>query len=106
MHLTPSRPSLTTRSVVIRKKDPLAADLGGEIALFSAAQGKYFALDTVAAAIWDRLAEATAVSSICESLRGEFDVEHDRCERDVLAFLDRLIVEDLIDVRYTSHGEE
>lgn len=90
--------SVTLESTVRRRDDQLSADLDGQTALFSIERGKYYGLDPVGSAIWKHIEVPIAVSALCEALLERFTVERDRCEREVLQFLESLAAEGLIDV--------
>jgi hypothetical protein len=49
--------------------------------------GKYFVLQEVAAFIWERLAEPATAAELCEALRQHYEVTPERCQADVLPFL-------------------
>ncbi len=85
-------------SIIKRAEDLVSCDLDGETALLSVAHGKYYGLDPIGSRIWVLLAEARPVADLCALLLEEFEVEPGQCQRDVLAFLDRLAQDNLIKV--------
>jgi hypothetical protein len=85
-------------AVVVRGDDLFTAPLGDEVALMQMATGTYFVLDEVAAAIWDRIETPTAVGAICQELRDAYAVAEDRCEADVVQFLEALRLKQLVRV--------
>ncbi|HEX8616178.1 MAG TPA: PqqD family protein [Thermoanaerobaculia bacterium] len=83
-------------SVVVRTGDLVTAPMGGELALMDMTTGTYFVLDEVAAAIWERLETPTTVRAICDQLRDRYDVPEERCEGDVMPFLQKLQMKNLL----------
>jgi hypothetical protein len=61
-------------------------------------------LDAVGARIWELIQDPRTVNEIRDALLEEYDVEMERCERDLLAFLDQLAAETLIEVRDDTHS--
>jgi hypothetical protein len=89
---------LAPATVVVRSNEPLSATVSDTIVLFSVEQGKYFALDEISTAIWRELEQPMAIADLCRSLGRGFDVEPNRCERDVLDLLSQLESRGLIRV--------
>ncbi len=79
-------------------RDQVSSDLKGEVAILDLKAGVYYGLDDVGARIWNLIQEPKAVSEIRDTLLQEYDVEADRCERDLLALLQRLADEGLVEV--------
>jgi Coenzyme PQQ synthesis protein D (PqqD) len=90
--------SLSVQSVVVAAKNQVSCDLNGEAAILSLAQGIYYGLDTIGAQVWTLLQEPRCIGAICQALLQEYEVEPERCEEDVLALLERLRAEGLIEV--------
>jgi hypothetical protein len=89
---------LSVTSIVASTKDQVSSDLGGETILLSMQSAMYYGLDSVGARIWELLREPVRVSEIRDVIAREYDVEIDRCESDVLAFLKELAAKGLIEV--------
>jgi hypothetical protein len=86
-------------STVVAAKDQVSSDLGGEVAILDLKAGVYYGLDAVGARIWSLIQEPRTVNEIRDILLEEYDVEPERCERDLLALLRRLADEGLVEVR-------
>jgi hypothetical protein len=91
--------SITRDSVVVVGPDQVASDLAGETVLLSLKTARYYGLADVGARIWDLVQEPVRVSAICETIGREYDVTTERCEADVLHFLEELASQGLIEVR-------
>ena len=89
---------LTPDTVVSRRTDVLAADVGGEVVLMSVAHGQYYGLDPVASDVWRRIAMPIAIRELCASLADEYEGDRAAIERDVLDLLARLDADGFLDV--------
>lgn len=90
--------ALSPRSIVVASKDLVATDLAGETVLLSMTTARYSGLAGVGAVIWAMMRDPVSVSAICQRIVREYDVPADRCEADVLQFLQELATEGLIEV--------
>ena len=90
---------ISTSSVVVVAKDQVSSDLGEEVVILNLKKGMYYGLDEVGARIWNLIQEPKAVDEIRDLLLDEYDVEPERCERDLLALLEELVAENLVEVR-------
>lgn len=91
--------SISERSTVVAGKGQVSCDLAGEAAILNLESGVYYGLDAVGARVWHLLQEPRTVQDIRETLLMEYEVERDRCERDLLALLQELVAAGLIEVR-------
>jgi len=91
--------NLSLQSVVVAAKDQVSCDLGGEVAILSIRNGVYYGLDPVGAQIWNLLQKPLRVAEIREAVVQEYEVEPERCGRDLIALLEKLLVEGLIEVK-------
>ena len=85
-------------STVVVAKDQVSSDLGEEVAILNLKAGVYYGLDAVGARIWSLIQEPRKVDEIRDVLLEEYEVEPERCERDLFALLQRLASEGLIQV--------
>ena len=91
--------ALLGRSVVTAAKDQVSCDLAGEAAILNLKSGVYYGLDPVGARIWKLIQEPRSVDEIRKALLDEYDVEPERCQSDLLALLEKLLAEGLIEVQ-------
>jgi hypothetical protein len=85
-------------STVVAAKDQVSSDLGGEVAILDLKAGVYYGLDAVGARIWSLIQEPRTVNEIRDILLEEYEVEPERCERDLLVLLQSLADEGIIEV--------
>jgi hypothetical protein len=89
---------ISTSSIVVATKDQVSSDLAGETVLLSMQSAMYYGLDAVGSRIWELVREPIRVSDIRDAITAEYDVEPERCEADVIAFLRELAGKGLIEV--------
>jgi hypothetical protein len=95
---TPAGDALTPASVVARSPEPASARLDDEIVTMSVRRGSYYALGTTGTRVWELIEHPVAVASVVDRLRAEYDVDEATCRADVLAFLEELRREELLEV--------
>ena len=76
-------------TLLIRNDSLLTAPVGADTAMLDMDSGKYFVLQEVATFIWERLAQPSTAEELCSQLRERYDVSAERCQADVLAFLQK-----------------
>ena len=87
---------ITLETKVVRSNEPASAATGDSLVMFSMEKGSYYGLNDIAAAIWKRIESPVAVAALCADLEKDFDVPLDRCEADVLGFLQKLEAKGLV----------
>ena len=85
-------------TTVVASKEQASADLGDEAAILNLKDGVYYGLDPVGARIWKLIQTPRTVREVRDTLLEEYDVEVDRCEEDLIALLQQLAKNDLIDI--------
>lgn len=91
--------NLSGQSVVVAAKDQVSCDLAGEAAILNMKSGVYYGLDPIGAQIWNLIQKPHRVAEISEVVVRDYEVEPERCERDVIALLQSLLAEGLIEVQ-------
>jgi hypothetical protein len=90
---------LSLRSIVTAVTDQVSCPLGEESAILSLTNTVYYGLNPVGTRIWNLLQRPLTVGELRDTLLDEYDVESERCERDLLDLLEKMRVEGLIQVR-------
>lgn len=98
MNVQEQKGKIDLDTVVSHSGDLVSCELDGEVVLMSIENGSYYRIDEVGSRIWTLLEKPSRVRDVCEALMREFDVERERCERDVLTFLNDMHSDQLIDV--------
>jgi hypothetical protein len=98
MSSTNDNVEISTSSLVAASKDQVSSDLAGETILLSMQSAMYYGLDEVGSRIWELVRAPVRVSEIRDAIAREYDVDLERCEADILAFLRQLAAKGLIEV--------
>ena len=83
---------------MVASKEQISCDLEGEAAILNLKSGTYFGLDPVGATIWSLIVQPRRVVEIRNALVDQFDVEAERCSRDLLQLLGELNAHGLLQV--------
>jgi hypothetical protein len=86
---------LSTR---VGRGDVLSTEISGRLVLMNAAKGNAVNVDDIGREIWQRLEQSKTVVQLCEELQGLYDVDGPALESDVIAFLETLRLQGLVQV--------
>jgi hypothetical protein len=89
---------ISSGSGVVASGDQVSSDLGGEVAILDLKAGTYYGLDEVGNRVWTLIQEPNSVKEVRDVLLSEYEVEPERCERDLISLLQRLADEGLVEV--------
>jgi len=89
---------LSGRSTVVAAKDQVSCNLASEVVVLDLKAGVYYGLNSLGARIWNLIQEPKTVGEIRDVILDEFDVDPDRCQRDLVALLSDLASRKLIKV--------
>jgi hypothetical protein len=76
--------------MIHREGDWLAAEVGNELVMMSAAKGNYIGLSQVGAHIWKLIETPRSIESLCDALVAEYEVDPATCRAEVDTFLTTL----------------
>lgn len=76
----------------------LVRTIGEETVILDLASGSYFGLDPIGARIWHLLEQGHSLGEACDTMQQEFVVERERIEQDVLALVESLRAQQLIEI--------
>ena len=91
--------ALSPSSLVCWSPSQASSDLDGSVVLLNFKTGVYYTLEDVAARIWNLIQEPRTIAAIRDTIVREYDVEPERCEKDVMRLLDEAARAGLIEVR-------
>ncbi len=83
---------------IVRSENFITATVDNDIVMMSLEKGAYFGLDDIGSTIWEQIGEPKRVSTICTHLISQFEVDQSQCEADVLAFLNDLAAEGMVQI--------
>ena len=95
---------LSLDSIVTVAAEQVSCPLGDEAAILNLKNTVYYGLDPVGSRIWSLLQQARSVSELRDLLLEEYDVDAGRCESDLLALLEKMRAEGLIQVTTAPRG--
>lgn len=90
--------TLDSGSIVAAAGDQVFVTLAEEVVILSLADGVYYGLDAIGAAVWGLLQEPVTVAEICKRIIRSYDVGAERCGRDVLELVRALAERGLVEV--------
>ena len=89
---------VTEYASVVARQEQVSSDLAGETVILDLKSGVYYGLNSVGASIWNLIQEPKTVNEVREALLAKYKVEPEQCDRDLLALLEQLEAEGLIEV--------
>lgn len=95
---------LSLQSIVVASPEQVSCPLGDESAILGLKSEVYYGLNPVGASIWKLLQQPRRVDELRDVILAEYEVEAERCERDLFALLEKMRTEGLIVVRSSSAG--
>lgn len=90
---------LSPETVVVASPHQVSSELDGEVVVLNHRDGVYFGLDGgVGALVWRTVQEPVPVSAVVAAVLDAYEVEADRCARDVTGLLVELMDAGLVRV--------
>ena len=89
---------ISPNAVVVAADNQISSELSGEAVILDLRAGMYYGLDSIGARIWSLIQEPKAVADLRDTLVGEYEVDPESCERDLLTLLRQLATNRLIKV--------
>jgi hypothetical protein len=91
-----TNPDLTDDTILVASGDQVSSDLGEETVLLQLKSKTYYGLPGVAGKIWEQLQEPVSVGDLRESLLARYDVEPERCEKELADLLHQMLEAKLV----------
>ena len=89
----------TTMPKTVRaNSEVIFAELGDEISLLNVSTGIYFTLNAVGSSVWHQIQQTRTMDQIKDQVLKEYDVDEDRCQRDLVRLIEDLRRNGLIQV--------
>jgi hypothetical protein len=89
---------ITEETIISRSREVVASDIDGEVVMMSIEKGKYYGMDLIASRIWELMEKPIKIADLIGLLLEEYEVTPEDCEKDVLALLNDLLAEKLIEI--------
>ena len=94
--------SITADTTVAAATETVSTELDGERVLLNIDTGMYHGMNAVGADIFELLEHPTSVAELSKTISERYDVDQERAEADVRAFLDSLLEAELAEVRHST----
>ncbi|MFE4121375.1 lasso peptide biosynthesis PqqD family chaperone [Priestia sp. YIM B13486] len=86
------------KHVVIQSEGNIVSDMGNEKVMLNIENGKYYNLGEIGGDIWESISKPTQVNELVNHILKKYDVQTDKCEEEVISFLDNMYQENLIEL--------
>jgi hypothetical protein len=95
---------LSLHTIVVAASEQVSCPLGEESAILNLKNSVYYGMNPVGARVWDLLQQPKSVTELRNALLEEFEVDEVRCGSDLLALLETMRSEGLIEIRGAAAG--
>lgn len=82
--------------MIVQSGKALSTMVDGEAVLIGIETGRYYGLDAVGTAIWNRLEQPCSIDALCAGLADEFEGDPAVIEEETRTFIDLLVERDLV----------
>jgi hypothetical protein len=89
---------LSANTIVVASTEQVSCAVGEESVILGLQNSVYYGVNPVGASIWKLLQRQRSVAELRDAVLEEYDVEKERCERDLLDLLGKMQAEGLIEV--------
>jgi hypothetical protein len=89
---------LSLHSIVVAALEQISCPLGEESAILNLKNSVYYGMNPVGARVWNLLKQPKSVTELRDALLEEYEVDEARCGDDLLALLETMRSEGLIEV--------
>lgn len=90
--------TITKETKVKQVEDILSTTVDDSVVFMSIETGNYYSSNDVAQRVWELIEERKTVSELVNKLLEEYEVEEETCINDILALLDQMSEENLIEL--------
>jgi hypothetical protein len=89
---------LSANTVVVATSEQVSCAVADESVILGLKNSVYYGVNPVGASVWKLLQKQRSVAELRDAVLEEYDVEKERCERDLLDLLGKMHAEGLIEV--------
>ncbi|MFZ0521130.1 MAG: PqqD family peptide modification chaperone [Candidatus Acidiferrales bacterium] len=93
---------LSLHAVVVAAAEQISCPLGEEAAILNLKNSVYYGMNPVGARVWELLKQPRSVGELRDVLLDEYEVDRVRCAQDLLALLQKMREEGLVEVRVAA----
>jgi len=89
---------LSLHTIVVAAPEQVSCPLGEESAILNLKNSVYYGMNPVGACVWNLVQQQRSVAELRDAVMDEYEVEAERCEREILELLEKMRSEGLIQV--------
>jgi hypothetical protein len=89
---------LTSKTLVSRNQDLIAASIDNDLVMMSVDQGEYYGITGVGSQVWEMIAEPIALEEIARRICAEYAVDETTCKTDIQSFVKELFQLGLVSI--------
>ena len=93
---------LSLAAVVSASPNQVHARVGDDLVILELETSMYYSLDSVGARVFELIQEPTSLGAIVDAIVAEFEVDAPTARTDVLALMDTLVAQKLVEARATG----
>ncbi len=82
--------------IVTQSEGNIVSDMGNEKVMLNIENGKYYNLGEIGGSIWENISNPINVSELINHIIKMYDVPKEKCEEEVISFLENMYQENLI----------
>jgi len=97
--LSPDPPPLSLETFVCARTNQVSSRVGEEMVILDLDSSLYYSLDPVGARIFELVQQPTPLDAVLDAMFAEFDVDAQTARTDLLALVDTLITQKLVETR-------
>lgn len=89
---------ISIEQIVIQSEGNIVSDMGSEKVMLNIENGKYYNLGKIGGDIWELIDTPILVSELITNIMAKYDVNKEKCEEEVVSFLESMHEEKLVRV--------
>jgi hypothetical protein len=92
-------PSLSLSTVVCARPSQVSSPVGDDLVILDLDSSMYYSLDPVGRRVFELLSDPTPLSAVRDAIVAEFEVDAETAGADLLALVDQLVAQRLVEAR-------
>ncbi|MFE4036189.1 lasso peptide biosynthesis PqqD family chaperone [Priestia sp. YIM B13489] len=89
---------ISVNHLVIQSEGNIVSDMGNEKVMLNIENGKYYNLGKSGGDIWGLIDKPVLVSELVDNIMAKYDVTKEKCQEEVISFLESMYEERLVKV--------
>jgi hypothetical protein len=89
---------INPQSTIVVVQRQVSTKVSDETIILNLSNGTYYGLNELGSLIWSQIQSPQTIETICQAIRRQYDVELNQCQRDVIALIESLLAQGLVDI--------